>query len=434
VCIEKLDALVDTADSKLQDYRKLFLKLEDPEVLYLAILLHDTGKAANVRHHSEASALSAQRVAARLQLNAAQRKTLIFLVDHHSTLSNTAQRRNLEDPATVAEFASLVGNQRNLDALMILTLVDGQGVGGENVWSDWKESLVWQLYRSSSLYLADDVEYYRRRRVEREELQKAVEEQLGGDFAEEVAAHFRAMPDRYLMTYPVEAIGEHIRLFRKFFKRRLAQSELALAPALAWIPHPHRGHTEFWFCGWDRHGLLARIAGSLSAAGVNILSADAFTRDDSLVLDIFRICTREFEAVTDSAAFAAAEKVLLGALEDETYDFSARVSRSIGKRGFVLSEAMDFPTRIAVDNTSHPVYTLLDVQTPDRLGLLHALLKALSEEGLDIALSRINTEKGAALDTFYITDEVGQKVRDSERLSLLQKALWKAAAPASRKE
>jgi [protein-PII] uridylyltransferase len=318
-------------------------------------------------------------------------------VDHHSTLSNTAQRRNLEDPATVAEFASLVGNQRNLDALMILTLVDGQGVGGENVWSDWKESLVWQLYRSSSLYLADDVEYYRRRRVEREELQKAVEEQLGGDFAEEVAAHFRAMPDRYLMTYPVEAIGEHIRLFRKFFKRRLAQSELALAPALAWIPHPHRGHTEFWFCGWDRHGLLARIAGSLSAAGVNILSADAFTRDDSLVLDIFRICTREFEAVTDSAAFAAAEKVLLGALEDETYDFSARVSRSIGKRGFVLSEAMDFPTRIAVDNTSHPV-------------------------------------KGAALDTFYITDEVGQKVRDSERLSLLQKALWKAAAPASRKE
>jgi [protein-PII] uridylyltransferase len=83
-----------------------------------------------------------------------------------------------------------------------------------------------------------------------------------------------------------------------------------------------------------------------------------------------------------------------------------------------------------VDNSSHPTYTLVDVQTPDRLGLLHGLLQALSDEGFEIALSRINTEKGAALDTFYITDEVGQKVRDSERLALLQKALWKAAVPA----
>lgn len=431
VCIEKLDALVDTADPKLQDYRKLFLKLEDADVLYLAILLHDTGKAANVSNHSEASAISAQRVAARLQLSAAKRKLLIFLVDHHATLSNTAQRRNLEDNATIAEFASLVTNQQSLDALMLLTLVDGQGVGGETVWSDWKESLVWQLYRSASLYLADDAEYYRRRRIEREDLQKEVQRALGSEYDGETDAHFSAMPERYFLTYPVEAIGDHIRLFRKFFEQRLVRPDLALAPALQWIPNPNRGHTEFWFCGWDRHGLLARIAGALSVAGVNILSADAFTRNDSLVLDIFRICTRDFEAVTDETAFSTAEKVLLGALEDEQYDFRARITRSIGKRGFVLSESMDFPTRIAIDNSSHPTYTLVDVQTPDRLGLLHGLLKALSDEGFEIALSRINTEKGAALDTFYITDELGQKVRDSERLSLLQRSLWQAAAPAS---
>jgi [protein-PII] uridylyltransferase len=313
---------------------------------------------------------------------------------------------------------------------MLLTLVDGQGVGGDAVWSDWKESLVWQLYRSTSLYMADNVEYFRRSRIEREELQKSVHELLGGEFEEETRAHFSAMPDRYFLTYAVDSIGEHIRLFRDFFKQRLSHPNLALAPAVQWIPHANRGHTEFWFCGWDRHGLLARIAGSLSAAGLNILSADAFTRNDSLVLDIFRVCTREFEAVTDSAAFASAERVLFGALEDERYDFSAKLTRSIGKRGFGLSESMDFPTRIAVDNSSHPTYTLVDVQTPDRLGLLHGLLQALSDEGFEIALSRINTEKGAALDTFYITDEVGQKVRDSERLALLQKALWKAAVPA----
>jgi len=433
VCIEKLDALVDSEDPKLQGYRKLFHKMEDPAVLYLAILLHDTGKAANVRHHAEASAIAAQRVAVRLQLTSAQRKTLIFLVDHHSTMSSTGQRRNIEDAATVEEFAGLVGNQAQLDALMLLTLVDGQGVGDDANWSDWKESLMWQLYRSTSLYLADNVEFFRQRRVERDDLREGVTRLFKHRDAweEEIAAHFQAMPERYFLTHSAEAMAGHIRLFRKFLEQREGNPELALAPALKWVPHPNRGHTEFWFCGWDRHALLSKIAGSLSAAGFNILGADAFTRADSLVLDIFRVCTRNFEAVTDKTSMDAAERVLRSALEDEEYDFAPKLSRSIGKRGFQLSEAIDFPTRIAIDNSTHPAYTVVDIQTADRLGLLHALLKAFGDEDLEIILSRVNTEKGAAIDSFYITDELGQKVRDSERLTQLQKALSKATEAVS---
>ncbi|RFC41623.1 MAG: [protein-PII] uridylyltransferase [Verrucomicrobia bacterium] len=424
VCIEKLDALLDTEDPKLQGYRKLFHKLEDPAVLYLAILLHDTGKAANVSHHAEASAIAAQRVAVRLQLTSAQRKMLIFLVDHHSTLSSTAQRRNVEDAATIEEFAGLVGSQGNLEALMLLTLVDGQGVGDDS-WSDWKESLVWQLYRSTQLFLGDNAEFFRQRRVEREDLRAGVTQLLKGKemWEGEIAAHFLAMPERYFLTYPAEAMSEHIRLFRRFLEQREQNAALALAPALKWLPHPNRAHTEFWFCGWDRHALLSKIAGSLSAAGFNILSADAFTRADSLVLDIFRVCTRDFEAVTDRAAMDSAEKVLRSALEDESFDFTSKLNRSIGRRGFQLSESIDFPTRIAIDNSTHPIYTVVDIQTADRLGLLHALLKAFGDEGLEIALSRVNTEKGAAIDSFYITDEIGQKVCDSERLTNLQRAL-----------
>lgn len=433
VCIEKLDALLDTEDPKLQGYRKLFHKLEDPAILYLAILLHDTGKAANVRHHSEASAISAQRVAVRLQLSSAQRKLLIFLVDHHSTLSSTAQSRNVEDAATIEEFAGLVGTQGFLDALMLLTLVDGQGVGDDSRWSDWKESLVWQLYRSTQLFLMDNVEFFRQRRVEREDLREGVTRLMKGKelWEEEIAAHFQAMPERYFLTYTAEAMSEHIRLFRQFLEQREQNAAMALAPALKWVPHPNRGHTEFWFCGWDRHALLSKIAGSLSSAGFNILSADAFTRADNLVLDIFRVCTRDFEAVTDRAAMDAAEKILRNALEEETYDFTAKLSRSIGRRGFQLSESIDFPTRIAIDNSMHPNYTVVDIQTADRLGLLYALLKAFSDEGLEIALSRINTEKGAAIDSFYITDEIGQKVRDSERLTQLQRAVSVVACQAA---
>ncbi len=133
VCIDKLDALATTDDPKLIAYRKIFEQLDDPFVLYLALLLHDSGKAVGARRHSEASALFAQRVATRLQLSSEQRKSLILVVDHHLTLSMIAQQRNLDDPATVAELAGVVKNQRNLNALMLLTLADGQGTSAEGM-------------------------------------------------------------------------------------------------------------------------------------------------------------------------------------------------------------------------------------------------------------------------------------------------------------
>src|SRR5881398_1757837 len=196
VCIDKLDALTQTNDPKLTPYRKIFEKLEDPFVLYLALLLHDTGKAVGARPHSEASALFAQRVAARLQLSSQQRKSLILLVDHHLTLSRMAQQRNLDDPATVVEFADIVRNQKNLNALMLLTLADGQGTSAE-AWSDWKESIVWQLFHETSRYLADRKSYDEQTRIERESLQTSVSKHLSPDYAGEIEAHFDYMPDHY---------------------------------------------------------------------------------------------------------------------------------------------------------------------------------------------------------------------------------------------
>jgi [protein-PII] uridylyltransferase len=426
VCIQKLDELIDTTNPRLKDYRALFQKLEDPCVLYLALLLHDTGKASNAKQHAEASALFAQKVSRRFQLTPERRKSLVLLVDNHIVLSMTAQRRNLEDPATTAEFASLIRTQANLDMLMLLTLVDGQGTGDEK-WSDWKESLVWQLYRNTSLYLADGEAFYRQRAVEREALRGTVTKKVAAEFREEVDAHFEYMPERYFQTYSAGEIVDHIRLFRSFLEAHFRDDSLLLAPAVKWIAHPNRGHSEFWFCGWDRQELLARIAGSLSAAQLNILSADAFTRSDSLVLDIFRVCNTNFEAVTDEKDMALVEKRLRQALEDEKFDLQPLLAKAMKKRGFHLSQELDFPTRIVIDNDAHPVYTLVDIQTPDRLGLLSSLLSAFSVSGIQIALSRISTEKGAAIDAFYVTDAEGKKLRDAVEIAQLQKALHAAA-------
>src|SRR5437870_9873516 len=213
VCIDKLDALADITDPELIAYRDIFEQLEDPLVLYLALLLHDSGKAVGARPHSEASALFAQRVAARLQLSSEQRKSLILLVDHHLTLSRIAQQRNLDDPATVSELAQIVKDQKNLDALMLLTLADGQGTSAD-AWSDWKESLVWQLFHDTSRYLADRKSYYEQTRIARESLQVSVAENLSPDYADEIDAHFEFMPDNYFRGSDLPEIIEHLKLFR----------------------------------------------------------------------------------------------------------------------------------------------------------------------------------------------------------------------------
>lgn len=423
VCLEKLDRVIDTTDSKFLVYQEIFRKLDDPFVLYLALLLHDTGKAANARNHSEASAVYASRVARRLQLGPEQRKSLVLLVDNHIVMSMTAQRRNLDDPATIAEFAAVVKSQANLDMLMLLTLADGQGVGDDEKWSDWKENLVRQLYHSTSLYLADGEAFYRQRTIEREGLRHEVEKKLPANFTEEIDTHFEFMPDRYFQTHMAPEIADHVRLFREFFTRCFNTTISPLTPAVRWVPRPNQGHTEVWISGWDRRELLARIAGSFSSAGLNILSADVYTRGDNLVLDFFRVSTTEYTAVTDERDWKGVEKRLATVLEKEDYDFTEHLEKQKKRRRWHLSQELDFPTRIAIDNDAHPNYTLIDVQTPDRLGLLYTLLRAVGRAGAHIHLSRIATEKGAAIDTFYVTDAEGKKIKDQKSVARLQQAL-----------
>lgn len=426
VCLEKLDSVIDTQEKRLQGYRDLLMKSEAPFVIYLALLLHDVGKAANVAYHADASALAASRVAKRLQLTSESRRMLVFLVDQHMLLSNTAQRRNLEDPATICEFAAAVQSQANLEALMLVTLADGMGVGDTEVWSDWKESLVWQLYRSTTRYLAEGEAFFKKRASERKGMASAVSKRLGPAFIDEVDAHFNLMPEGYFNAFDGEAIAAHIQLFRSFFERQMSGGPV-LAPAVRWVAHPERGHSELWVCTWDRKHLLAKIAGSLAVANLNILSADIYTRGDHLVFDVFRVCDTRFRAVTDAKDIALVENTLVEALAVEKFDFHPALRKSASRRKDQLSQELEFPTRIVIDSDTHPVYTLVDIQTPDRLGLLHNILSGFGEAGLNIALARVATEKGAAIDTFYVTDAKGKKISAAESVDRLRALLQKAA-------
>src|SRR5436190_1838094 len=422
VCIDKLDALATTDDPKLIAYRKIFEQLDDPFVLYLALIMHDSGKAVGARRHSEASALFAQRVASRLQLSSEQRKSLILVVDHHLTLSMIAQQRNLDDPATVAELAGIVKNQKNLNALMLLTLADGQGTSAEG-WSDWKESLVWELFHETSRYLADRKSYYEQTRIERESLQIAVAENLSPDYADEIDAHFDFMPDNYFRGSDVPEIVEHLKLFRSFVEHVSIRGGHPLAAAMQWKALPEQGHSVASFCTWERERLLAKIAGSFSVVPINILSADVFPRGDNVVLSIFRVCDTNARPATDPRDLQLVEETLRQALEDESFDFLPLIEKA-RRQSRRLGPAIEFPTRIAIDNKTHPSYTLIEIQAPDRLGLLYDVLSSLDRENVLIPLSRINTQAGAAIDTLYVVDGANHaKISDSQRVRVIQQHL-----------
>jgi [protein-PII] uridylyltransferase len=431
VCIEKLDQLLDPANTRVSGYRRIFEKLKDPFTLYLALLLHDTGKATSARHHSEASAVFAQKVATRLQLSSERRRSLVLLVDNHLTLSSTSQRRNLDDPATIIEFSNIVKDRANLDALMLLTLADGQGTS-DDAWSDWKESLVWELYNSSRTYLAEGESAYLRSRRQRESQRRAVAADLDSSFAEEIDAHFQWMPDRYFETFDAASIAGHLRLVREFEERLHAHddSATALAPAVRWKAQPERGHTECWVCTWERRDLFAKIAGSFAAASLSIFSADIYTRADNLAFDIFRVSDLQHRALIEPRDVHLVENTLQQALQVEKFDFTPLLQKARRRRRPSVAgrvQELDFPTRIVITNEATNLYTLLEVQTPDRMGLLYDLLRALGKLGINIVLSRIATEKGAATDSFYLTNQQGERIADPALEGKIQAAIQQAA-------
>src|SRR5438105_1306592 len=340
-------------------------------------------------------------------------------------LTCLVQQRSLDDPATVTDFAHIVKHQKNLNALMLLTLADGQGTSAEE-WSDWKESLVWALFHETSRCLADQRSYYERTKVQRASLQASVTAKLPSDFAGEIEAHFEFMPDNYFRASDVPEIIEHLKLFRSFLENVSSEGNFPLAPAIQWKAVPEQGHTVVIFCTWDREQLLAKVAGSFSVVPLNILSADIFPRGDNVVLCVFRVCDTKARPVTHQRDVALVEQTLRRALEDESFDFLPLIEKA-KRQSHRLTTGIEFPTRIAIDNKTHPVYELIEIQAPDRIGLLYDVLTCLDRENLLVPLSRINTQAGAAIDTLYAVDRSTRaKITDPNRIMAIQQRLQNA--------
>ena len=417
--IEMLDSLSDTEDRSLRFYRSLFHNVEDPFIIYLALILHDTGRAANVREHADASTELAGRVARRLGISVERRRLLLFLVDNHLTFWKTATTRNIEDPNVVKEFAGIVQNKAYLDALFVMTYADSKGTNQE-AWSDWKESLMKQLYRSCIDYFEDSERFASRLETPSPELRDEVAARLGDPYSQEIATHFEQMPIRYFRFRGVKPICRHIKLAKKLHESANPRETFFHR----WTSLEDQSCSLLEVCSLNRPELFAFTAGALAAESLNILSADIFLRKDGTVIDMFRVCTLDFAPVEEPVQ-RGVNRLLDQWVDGMDVPLSSLIESQrqaqLKHRSKLTDEQTDveFPQRVWVTNDVSPDYTVVEIQAIDRIGLLFDILRAIASLDLEIAHARISTEKGAAIDTLYLGERSGGQLQDRIRLAEL---------------
>jgi [protein-PII] uridylyltransferase len=427
MCLEQLDRVWEAKEPPYSTYTPLFQKVERPFILYLALLLHDVGKADAHGRHSEESCALALRVARRLKLDPAATQLLHLIIQHHLLMASVSQRRDLEDPTVIRQFADKVQSAETLNLLTLHTFVDAQATS-DKLWNGFKDLLLGSLHYKAMQLMTGGADFARAEEKSRELLLQEVRALAPEHLSEEeLQAHFATLPARYFQIHPAKDILADLLLAHRFMRLQIGENEDALAPVVNWHNEPDRGYNVVKVCTWDRAGLFRKIAGSLSAAGLTILSAQIFTRSDDIVLDSFYVA----DAITGNLAGADQrdrfESVLHKALTGEEVDFHALISRQkIARPVYSAYTGERIPTQIRIDNDASDTRTLLEIETEDRIGLLYTISQALTELELDISAAKICTERGAALDSFYVRELIGGKVQGDDRHRAIEQRLRRA--------
>ncbi len=416
-CIDQLDQLIAEENPRTAIYRNLFLKAADPYAIYVAFLLHDAGRAEDVREHIDGSMMLADSVCRRLQISGSRRSLIMFLVDNHLLFWRTATTRNLDDPDVIAEFAAVMKTPENLDALFLFTYCDSNGTSPD-AWTSWKESLMRQLHTLTRRFLIEGRNAYEASIAESvNELRAAVLNEMRDDYESWVNEHFERMPQSAFRFNEARQIITQVRTVRHFLQ---AEESENIPYCMKWIDYSEKGYSELIVATRNRRNLLEKLCCALASEQINILSADFHTRKDSIVVNIFRVCSTNFEPISDTGMRKRFQTTFDTILASDEYDPAKYLKR---KRNFLAPRndgGIAFPVRTYISNEIDAHTTTVEIQALDRIGLLHDLFRVIKQHNLDTVYARICTEKGAAVDTLYITHPGGAKVTDETLLKKLQ--------------
>ncbi|MGB7767782.1 MAG: [protein-PII] uridylyltransferase [Verrucomicrobiia bacterium] len=418
VCLEQLDRVWEAKDPPYKSYAPLFQGLEHPGLLYLALLLHDVGKAEHHKRgrHPEVSAEMAMRVAKRLRIDSAPAHTLRVIIENHLLMAGVSQRRDLDDAVVIRNFARKIETPEALNLLTLLTFADSQGTS-DKLWNGFKDALLWQLHTRAMILLTGGTEFIRAEVEQRESLLQEVRQLAGKSLTdEEINTHFATLSPRYFQVRTAGEIIDDLELAHRFMSRLILEDNRVLSPITAWRDEADRGYNAVKICTWDRSGLFSKIAGSLSAVGLNILGAQIFTRTDSVVLDTFFVNDGRTGNLATRQQHDKFAELLEKVLTDEKIDLPAFIARQITQQPAYLPYTGEhLETLIHFDNEASETRTLIEIETEDHLGLLYMISQTLSKLAVDIVSARIVTERGAAVDSFYVCELDGGKIVSPER-------------------
>ena len=382
-------------------------ELPHPELLYIAALLHDTGKGRSTGDHARESARMAQSVLERLDVDGYETGLVLNLIQNHLEMS-AALRRDIFDEETVSAFAGKVQTPEALRMLTLFTYADINAVHPDAL-TPWKAENLWQLYIGTANYLDRSVDEERLGAQEESELVHRVVALLPGQKTA-VREFLDGFPERYVLTRTPEQVRSQFLMATRLTEDSV-QLEFRYAPAVS----------ELTLVTRDRPQLFATIAGVLAAWGMNIVTADAFSNRQGVVVDSFRFTdsfrTLEMNASEHEVFVKSVHDVMIGAVPVEKL-LSGR------RRGRRKAPLVEVETRVEFDDEASSHSTLLEVVTQDTTGLLRTLSLTLAAEGCNIEVALVDTEGEMAIDVFYLTKNGAKLNKQEERT--LRRALIQA--------
>ena len=381
-------------------------------VIYLATLLHDIAKG-RPEDHSIAGARIARKLGPRLGFSRAETALTEWLVREHLVMSDVAQRRDLSDPRSIADFAQTVQSRERLDHLFVLTEIDIKAVG-PGTFTGFKAQLLRELY-AETVATFNAVGTYANRQAAHGERVKAAQnlfaEGLPLDWSrKKITAYLKRQSDAYWLSFAPQAQWHHAALLEA----------MGDAPVALDITQDQlRDCSEVTIICQDHAGLFARIAGAMAVAGLTILDARITTTSDGLAIDTLHVADPNKKGPLDDARAGRLKTVI-----KQVLDGSVRVPERLEEQGGPLQiDAFDLTPNVKIDNQLSDTASVIEVSGLDRPGLLYALLRALFNIGVSVQAARIATFGERAVDVFYVSSLTGDKLDSAAQRKKISTAL-----------
>ncbi|MHC1728696.1 MAG: HD domain-containing protein [Syntrophobacteraceae bacterium] len=388
---------------------RLAADMIDPAPLLLAGLLHDIGKSSGSGHAARGGEMI-PAIARRLGLSPQEADTVQFLVSQHLLLLDNASLRDLADQEMLSSCATAIGKKEYLDQLVLLTFADMMSTG-PRAKEKWRDTPVLPLYSTVSNILEKGEPSSQGISEKIAKVKRQIETRLSDAISPvELETYFSQLAPRYLISFSPEEIVKHLRLGKQLQESR---------EPFIWEVAAGRETAEITIMSWDKPGLLARSAGILTLHNLNILSAQVFTMNNEIALLIFqcRLPEDREPGLKWDAIKRDMDRLVKGKLALD-YRIAAH-----SPQGPVQETLRATPSKIIIDNESSAMYTILEVYTVDRIGLLYRIARTLHELQVLIYVAKITTRSDQVADAFYIRTEKREKVTDPEQISEIERAL-----------